>query len=115
MTRASLLTSGFIKKTISEDEFRRKWPDLVPALAKKDIPIKLSIMLPRSTYDLGTKIARQLEELKQFSLISEPVSATTIEELANRFDSVAQRIENMQQMLIALEQELTEEYKRTFQ
>jgi hypothetical protein len=115
VTRASLLTSSFIKKTISEDEFRSRWPDLISVLARKDIPVRLSVLLPPNTYERGIQITMQLEELQAFSLISEPIGKTTVEEWTKRFDSVTHCIASMQQTLTALNHELTEEYKRTFQ
>jgi hypothetical protein len=44
--------------------------------------------------------------------ISEPVGKPTIKKRAERFDSVTQCITDMQQILIALDRELTEEHRK---
>ena len=115
LTEASLLASGYIRKTISEDVFRKKWPDLLSELAKRDLPRTLIVLLPTDAYELSHQITSKLEELWSFILLSEPVGKTTVEDYWQRLDSVARHIENLQGMLDTLNKELIEEYKKTFQ
>ena len=114
LTEASLLASRLIRGTMSEDEFRGRFPDLVALLANKDLPARLRVLLPLDAYSIALQIVREVEDLRAFSLISRPVGTTTAEEWTERLDSVAESLERMQQMLSALERQLTQEYKSTF-
>ena len=110
--RASGSALSLIHGRISEDEFLNRWPDLLSALSKRDIPAPLRVLLPHTAYEKGFEIIEHLDALNDFSLAAQARDGKSILETCDQF---VQHEKQFKQTLKMLEQELVEAYKKTFE
>jgi hypothetical protein len=109
--RASSVASAFIRGDISEEEFRKRWPDLLSELVKRDLPASLNVLLPPEAHKRGLLILRQLDDLRHASYSS---GITNSKSFMEKFEGIFQHQENIRENMRLLEKELVEEYNKTF-
>jgi len=115
LTKAQLKVSRFHKKEISRNELIRQWPNLLSELAKKDLPMRLSVLLPRTVNQRVDQILEQLQNLQSFALHSSDTVKPNKDEWIATFNVFVDRNSALQENLNALRRELTSEYERTFE
>jgi hypothetical protein len=114
LTEASLAASRFLKNELSTNDFLKRWPDLLSRLAKRDLPMKLNILLPSSIVSQSYEIVKQLEDLQSFALASKSLSKLRKDEWMKRFHSFSEQVASVSNNFEALKQDLKSEYEKTF-
>jgi hypothetical protein len=111
ITKASLLTGSFLQGTITREEMRSQWPDLLRAPGLTDPPARLQIWLRDDAYRRSISIITDLN-----NLVSE-IYRTKFEneDWHDLFVRYSSHIHELRQRINSLEDDLIEEYKRTYE
>jgi hypothetical protein len=115
LSRATSLASGYLQGHITEDHLYNHWPNLLSQLAKKDLPMRLNVLLPPSIQRRVNEIIRQLEQLQTFALRSKPATKTAKVEWKNQFGAFTQLAHALTDNFDALNHELLTEHANSYQ
>jgi hypothetical protein len=115
LTKAQLKVSRLHKKEITRNELIRQWPNLLSELAKRDLPMRLNVLLPITVNRRVNQILEQLQDLQSFALRANDTSKPSKDEWIATFHAFVERHSAIEENLKALKQELTSEYENTFE
>jgi hypothetical protein len=116
LTQIESISTSYIWKHISREEFQKRWPDLLSKLStlEKAIPARLQVLLPFATYN-GLQIVKQIEELYYYLLHSElPPEQVNIDSVRERIYGASDRIMSINKMASEYKKLLIDEYESTF-
>jgi hypothetical protein len=100
-----------LQQRLSEAEVKKQWPDFFGTLKELQPPPKLELWLPEDIYKRIFEIIKELENSASLNLSPYP---QTGEDWHNRFVESSKNVTSVDKKLDALESELKEEYRKTF-
>jgi hypothetical protein len=103
----------------NEQEFRRRYPNLVSDLTSLDLSLDQRLVLASDPYLLGMAILRAVKDLKQEGLewrgkTRYPEGKPSMSVMAAN-DQCAMRVKQLKQQVEALRRRLGEEYRKTYE
>ena len=109
------LSSAFIWKRVTRDDFQERWPHLLGNLSSLDraIPAKLKVLLPTEVYD-GLKIVNSIDELYTYLLSTEPPVQKSNDALVERLKIASDQIVTIKKLSEDYKNILIKEYKNTY-
>jgi hypothetical protein len=116
MIKIETISSSYIMKHISKDEFQKRWPNLLSTLSTLDkaIPARLQVLLPTAAYN-AIQIITQIDELYYYLLYSElPANQVDIQSITEQIGGASDRIVNINKIAAGYKKLLIDEYKGTF-
>ena len=112
--KASSLASRHLKNEASEDEMRKQWPKLLSELARRDLPIRLNVLIPQSIRSQSNAIVRRLDDLHSTALSARPVNKFAGPKWTTLFQATMKEATELQTDFDRLKEELVSEYNKTF-
>jgi hypothetical protein len=112
LTQASLCTRSYLLGIIDVTKFMHDWPKLLSALASKDLPARMQVHLPSDAYARGQRIIIGLDRLMTYNLVGR---VEDTDDLKAKFNECFSTLEGLSSELDAMENNLKEEYRRTYQ
>lgn len=113
-SRASSLTIAAIRAEIDSEHLFQEWPNLVGALAKKDLTAAQRALLPDGLYRRGHHIVRELEELRSLG-VRHGQDASVMGKLMAGYTEISAKLDAIDAQMCQLEDDLRKEFLTTFE
>ena len=113
-SRASSLVLGAIRGDVEEEQFLEKYPYLLGDLVKRDLPGNQRAVLPDDAYARGHKIVRELDDLRIMG-VRYGQEATVMNKPFAGFQEISNKLNNIGNNILELEDDLRAAYLKTFQ
>lgn len=114
LENAALLATDYLENQTSENDFIRKWPNLLHELAKRDLPMRLNVLLPTSIQQRTDAIIDEIRYLQSYTLSVKPTGKVEQAGWIMQVRALNDRITTVRDAFSKLRQELKSEYDKTF-
>ena len=109
--KVAFLLGSYLQQRLNEAEVRKQWPDFFGTLEELQPPPRLELWLPQDIYKRIFEIITELENSTSLNLFPYP---QTDDDWHKRFVQSSENVTSVDKKLDALETELKEEYRKTF-
>ena len=112
---AAMIASDYLDNQTSETEFVKKWPNLLHELAKRDLPMRLNVLVPISIQQQTDAIVDEVRFLQSYTLSVKWTRKAEQTEWLNNIQVFKNRVAELRARLSRLKADLKLEYDKTFQ
>ena len=112
--KAAMLASGYLQDEITDNEMSKRWPNILHELAKRDLPMRLNVLLPTSIQQRSDALIDEIIYLQSYALYLKPARKADQAEWTKQFQAFNDRLSEVRTRFSDLKQELKSEYNKTF-